>query len=287
MQINTDKKALGAGFMGTVYKCKYNGVDAILKMEKYLPSEPQFERQMHFDNLVARKHPDRFLQLLHAGIINGCMYDKFKPKYPKDLNKLIKKRIADLKASKQCNVLIYAPVLKYTLASVIEKLSIDMRKAIYIHLRKSLDIMHSANYTHNDIHVFNIMCSKPNDPSSYYFIDYGTVINKSDKKSYPADKLTEKYADDDTNLCWSFIYDDAMIYMFKNHKEVHVDIMYKAVNRLISGSMHNEVKCFILYCKQYSKYLEILGCTNDMISNAKQDPLASYLLRSLLNHKNE
>ena len=78
-----------------------------------------------------------------------------------------------------------------------------------------------------------------------------------------------------------------MIYMFKNHKEVHVDIMYKAVNRLISGSMHNEVKCFILYCKQYSKYLEILGCTNDMISNAKQDPLASYLLRSLLNHKNE
>jgi serine/threonine protein kinase len=285
MQLITDKNPLGKGFNGTVYRCKYNNTDAILKMEKYLPTEPQFTRQVNFDLLVAKKHPNRFLQLLHAGIINDCVY-KFNPKIAKDLPKLIKKRIADLKASKQCSVLIYSPVLHYTLGAVIDRLTLDQRKATYRHLRKSLDIMHRQHITHNDIHTTNIMCDKPNDPTSYMLIDYGTVIDATDKQT-AADQLMKKYACDDAALCWSFICDFTILYMIKNfEKATNIDVMYRAVNKLISGTMHNEVKCFILYCKDYREYLKILGCTTSQIAKAQQDPLAGYFLHSLLSCKN-
>jgi hypothetical protein len=283
MQLITDKKPLGKGFNGTVYKCKYNNINAILKIGKYLPDEPEFARQVKFDLLVAKKHPGRFLQLLHAGIINDCSY-AFKPKHPKGTPRAIIDYYAKLKASKQCSVLVYSPVLRHTLDDVVDKLPIETRKAIYQHLRKSLDMMHQIGLSHNDIHRGNIMCQKPADPSSYMLIDYGNINDAADKQN-AMDRLRIKiYAHDDADLCWCFIHDDTITYMYKNNTFIDNRLIDKASAKIVPGNYHPVVKGFILYCRQYHKYLKILGCSAEQITKAKQDPLASYLLRSLLNH---
>ena len=80
------KKKLGNGVMGSVYLCEYNGITAIAKMEKFenvLDTSNPYARQIEF-NAFAKLHPDRFLTLLFAGIVNNCT---FKQPTPNNINR--------------------------------------------------------------------------------------------------------------------------------------------------------------------------------------------------------
>ena len=277
MQVNTDKK-LGSGFNGTVYKCKYNGKHAILKIEKYIPDDGRFERQQRFDIDVASKHRDRFLKLEMSSIINDCKYIEFKPdlsKVPKCAVKNIKKRLE----SKQCSVLIYTPVLKYTLRDVKSKLSVDLRKAIYKHLKKSIDIMHATGWWSNDIHEGNIMCSDWRDPASYVLIDYGEIVNVNDKLSL-IDKKLLSFSDDYVSLVWSVIHEPVFDELEKKKLETKWETIVKKCRKFYPVGKVIRI-LFNVYVNMYAEYLEIIGCTPAMIAKAKQDPLATWLYRYL------
>ena len=277
MQLNTDKK-LGSGFNGTVYKCKYNGKPAILKTEKYIPDDGRFERQQRFDIDVADKHRDCFLKLEMSSIVNDCKYNDFKPdlsKVPKCAIKNAKKRLA----SKQCSVLIYTPVLRHTLGDIKDKLSVDQRKAIYKHLKKSVDIMHATGWWSNDIHDGNIMCSDWRDPTSYVLIDYGEIINVHDKLT-AIDKELLSWSDDYVSLVWSLIYEPVFDELEKKKLETKWEIAVKKCRKFYPKGI--EIKVMLdVYANRYTEYLEIIGCTPAMIANAKQDPLATWLYKKL------
>ena len=277
MQVNTDKK-LGSGFNGTVYKCKYNGRPAILKTEKYIPGDGRFERQQRFDIDVASKHRDRFLKLEMSSIVNDCKYVGFKPdlsKVPKWAIKNVKKRLE----SKQCSILIYTPVLKYTLREVKSKLSVDQRKAIYTHLKKSIDIIHATGWRSNDIHDGNIMCSDWRDPTSYYIIDYGEIVNVNDKLSL-VDKKLLSWSDDYVSLVRSILYDKIFDELEKKKLETKWEIIVKKCRKFYPKGLDIRI-LFYVYANRYTEYLEIIGCTPAMIAKAKQDPLAAWLYNQL------
>ena len=277
MQLNTDKK-LGSGHNGTVYKCKYNGRPAILKIEKYIPNDMRFERQQRFDIDVADKHRDRFLKLEMSSIVNDCKYAGFKPdlsKVPKCAIKNVKKRLA----SKQCSILIYTPVLRYTLRDVKSKLSVDLRKAIYKHLKKSIDIMHATGWWSNDIHDGNIMCSDWRETTSYVLIDYGEIVNVYDKLSL-IDKKLLSWSDDNLSLMWSVIYEPVFDELEKKKLETKWEIIVKKCRKFYPVGKVIRI-LFNVYVNMYAEYLEIIGCTPAMIAKAKQDPLAKWLYNQL------
>ena len=238
MQLNTDKK-LGSGFNGTVYRCKYNDKLAILKTEKYIPDDRRFERQQRFNTDVASKHQDRFLKLEMSSIVNDCKYVGFKPdisKAPKWAIENIKKRLA----STQCSILIYTPVLRYTLREVKSKLSVDQRKAIYKHLRKSIDIMHTIGWTSNDIHDGNIMCSNWRDPTSYVLIDYGEIINIHDKLS-TIDKKILSLFDDYISLVWAMIDEPVFDELLKKKLDTKWEVIVKKCRKFYPAGIETKV----------------------------------------------
>ena len=277
MQLNTDKK-LGSGFNGTVYKCKYNGRLAILKIEKYIPDDGRFERQQRFDIDVADKHRDRFLKLEMSSIVNDCKYAGFKPdlsKVPKWAIKNVKKRLA----SRQCSILIYTPVLRYTLLEVKSKLSVDQRKAIYKHLKKSIDIMHATGWRSNDLHEGNIMCSDWRDPTSYVLIDYGEIVNVHDKLTV-IDKKLLSWSDDYVSLVWSILYDKIFDELERKKLETKWETIVKKCRKFYPKGL--DIRIILdMYVNQYTEYLEIIGCTPAMIASAEQDPLATWLYKKL------
>ena len=278
MQLHTDKK-LGSGFNGTVYACKYNKKPAICKIEKYVQSDERLERQQRFDEDVASKHMDRFLKLEMSSIINDCKYDKFKPDFkhvPKFAIKYVKQRVA----SKQCMMLIYTPVLKYTLKNIKPKLSDDQRKAIYLHLKKSVDIMHAVGWHFNDIHDNNIMCRDWRDSKSYFIIDYGEIINIHDKVKN-IDKVILSESDDYISLVWAMISVKPLFDELEEKKMLTKwDTAVKKFRKFYPKG--KDIKIMLdVYVNHYKDYLEIIGCTPAMIASAKQDPLAAWLYARL------
>jgi serine/threonine protein kinase len=277
MQLNTNKR-LGKGFNGTVYACKYNKKPAVCKIEKYVQSDGRFERQQRFDTDIASKHIDRFLKLEMSSIINNCKYVDFTPdikKVPKIAVKYLKQRIA----STQCSMLIYTPVLHYRLSEVKPKLSDDQRKAIYSHLKKSVDIMHVAGWHSNDLHDENIMCSNWRNPTSYYIIDYGELINQHNKLR-PIDKTVLGYSDDYISLVWAMIYESVFDELLKKKLDTEWDTIVKKCRKFYPKG--KDIKVMLdMYINRYNDYLEIVGCTPSMIAKAKQDPLAVWLYNKL------
>ena len=276
MQLTTEKQ-LGSGFNGIVYSCQYNKKLAICKLEKYIDTEDRFERQRRF-NLVAKKHSDRFLTFELSAIINDGNYDMFT--FDMTLVPLEQKeRVKLLQKSTQCSMLIYTPVLRHTLASVKHRLHDDLRKSIYLHLKKSIDIMHKENWRSNDIHDGNIMCIDWQNPITYYIIDYGEISNTLDKPT-AHDRLVASYANDYISLCWCMLYDKVFNELTEMKIDIPLQTVVKKCRLLVPKGIEIDVT-FRCYTKHYAKYLLIIGCTKKQIDQAKQDPLAIWLYDKL------
>ena len=128
---------------GTVTPGTLNDEPVIIKHAKLDALEPA--RRF---NLTATRHAARFVHLAWSAAV-------YMPK--------------------PAAVLVYMPTLRYTLAQVKHTMSTANRKAVFLHLCKTLEIMHAAGFVHNDIHPGNIMCQVITQPSSYMLIDYQNV----------------------------------------------------------------------------------------------------------------
>ena len=183
MEVKTGKK-LGAGVIGTVYQGTYQKRPCIVKVEKFdgdMSTRGSYARQIHFDNDVARKMPDRFMILLGHGVMNSCDHKQpIEEQAPKDVKKSLQKK----NKLKRCYVLYYAPILKYTLKDVRYKLSSAQHLIMLKQISSAILFMKKQGYIHGDLHDENIMCLTKSD---WKIIDYGTckhrkfITNKEDK----------------------------------------------------------------------------------------------------------
>ena len=215
------KKKLGEGVNGTVFACKYNGTDAIYKIEKYNndnTTKSSFIREIEFSKL-AKKYPKRFMTLRHHEVINNCDHEQKLPKGFDDWPNAVKKVILKKQKYKYCSVLVYTPVLKYTLKQIFHKLSNRQKKHAMNYLMKSVDILQKAGYVHNDIHWGNVMCDRK--VKYWYIIDYGSIWNKKFITNR-IDRLT-RYEYDHVSLFWFFMNNPIYNYMDKYNLFDHFD----------------------------------------------------------------
>lgn len=176
MQI-TRGKQIAQSKNHAVYICDFNGEKAIMKVSQSLPISQDMATMQDFNEAIAR-YPARF-QIL---------------------------KWSAMTADKHIT-LIYTPFLPYQLSEIKNKMSNTLRKAVYLYLRKSLEIMHQAGWSHNNIHSGNIMCKTINNPASYYITDYGQTAKHQANHNRPAGH--SKLHTDYINLVWCMLKNPA------------------------------------------------------------------------------
>jgi serine/threonine protein kinase len=152
-------KQLGRGEFGTTYLVEYNGGRYAMKIERILPHQarPGLQsrvwREIEFATTVANAHGDYFIQLVHHDIIDDCKHkQRFSSKPFND--KEARERQA-LAASPFCARRIWT-LVDTTLATVIDKLTMNARLSIGIQLLNIIALLNSKGYRHNDLHLGNI-----------------------------------------------------------------------------------------------------------------------------------
>ncbi len=227
-------REIGAGVSGTVYLVESGKKKYIYKIEKILDTEA-YERQVDFDEKVAKFYPNTFLTLKSHGIINSCKHKQFLPKFVKGA---FRKALEKKDKSHICIFLLYEPVLKYTLDSIRDKLYSNQN--LYLKMAYDLifaiDTMHRAGFTHNDIHTKNVMT----DGKNFYLIDYGRISHKTYNQS-SVEKEIKKYNLFDIDMClWNcLIYNKPAIHIIEN------DIPLPSIKKFIKSiSQHDEYKKF-------------------------------------------
>jgi len=164
MQI-TRGKQIAQSENHTIYICDFNGEKAIMKVSQPLPisrgnqppnGQDKLATMQDFNEAIAR-YPSRF-QILKWSAMSADKYI----------------------------TLIYTPFLPYQLSEIKNKMSNVLRKAVYLYLRKSLEIMHQAGWSHNNIHSGNIMCKTMGNPASYYITDYNHITQHIPSANQPA-----------------------------------------------------------------------------------------------------
>jgi hypothetical protein len=185
MQI-TRGKQIAQSENHTIYICDFNGEKAIMKVSQPLPisrgnqppnGQDKLATMQDFNEAIAR-YPSRF-QIL---------------------------KWSAMSADKHIT-LIYTPFLPYQLSEIKNKMSTALRKAVYLYLRKSLEIMHQAGWSHNNIHSGNIMCKTMGNPASYYITDYNHITQHIPSANHQA--IHSKLHSDYINLVWCMLKNPA------------------------------------------------------------------------------
>jgi hypothetical protein len=240
------KKKIGSGVMGSVFECDFNGKSFVAKLEKYnftyqgMGLYSTYNRQIEFNENFVKKHSDKFLTLEFAGLINNC---KFKQPIPKKiLNK--KKLLASwIKSQKTdtCSLLIYKPVLSYTLKELNDNKIINPTEnhiKIFKQLLALVKLMNAAGYQHSDIHPGNIMTNSK--MTQWYLIDYGCVLHKK-YDGYEKDEY-EKYNNDTLCLIFCFAWDPIKSYLVKTvRREPIYPLAINSMKFLKTHSIYSEI----------------------------------------------
>ena len=232
-------KKLGEGVNGTVYLCKYKSRNMIYKIEKYnndKSTKSSFIRELEFSKF-AKLHKNRFLTLKYHNIIKDCKHKQKLPKGFEYFEDKFKIRILNKQKYKYCSILVYEPVLKYTLTKIRDKLTNNQLLYAFNYLLKSIDLLQKNKYVYNDLHGYNIMTNST--LSKWYFIDYGAIYKKGWTKNF-SDKQS-KFNNDYETLIWTFIENPFIDYLYNkglfknfNHK--------KYILSLKNSSKFNEIK---------------------------------------------
>lgn len=294
-------KKLGEGVNGTIYLINSSGKEYIYKIEKYIsesqPYKDSFIRQVDFDNKVALYHPDKFLKLKSYGFINECKHIQPIPSWIKGKHKkdLVKKNKMPL-----CSYLIYAPVLKFTLQSIKEKIiqSDKLYFNMMFQLIDQLNILKQSGFTHNDIHDKNIM----SNGKDFYIIDYGMIKHKSYQNNKHDIAFKKFEVNDFILLLTSVINNPVFDYVEKNNlplpnlkvfmnrlkKYKEYDDIIKYIPRGTKQSINDELITFLISILHYDIYKECIGYGNlkfKVIVSEKQLKLLLYCV-SHMNDKN-
>jgi serine/threonine protein kinase len=255
--------------MGTVYLSEYNGKDTVTKIERYNgdnTTKSNYIRQQEFNDKVAVKHPDIFMTLKFSGIDKECKHVQKVSEHRIDWPKKIRD-YHDRKAKfPYCSVMVYEPVLKYTLGEVNNKLNTNNKVRIFKYLKDSVKIMNDAGYLHRDIHDGNIMCDIT--MKKWYIIDYGAIWRKGYIKNIDDDRMG--YGSD-LLFMWFFIENPIFNYIEKNkirkplyskfQRTMKKDPRYKVIEKLIpkgqpKNSDWDALICCIMFYDLYIKCIE-------------------------------
>jgi hypothetical protein len=208
------------------------------------------------------------LTLVFTGFQDDC---KFKHKLPNYLAKdgnAIKLTKNNAKLNR-CSLLVYKPVLKYTLEELLPTMTHINRFIIYKYLHKTLSIMDNEGFCHNDIHSRNVMCDA--SKKHWYLIDYGQIWHKDFEKNGEDDMPQP----DVVMLAWCFIDNPVYDYMHSNQLDHHFDDFIERVSdseefKYIDSKVnHFENKVFagdiiaIYIClKNYNTYIRGMNAEN-------------------------
>lgn len=280
---------LDSGWNGDSYIVK-NTKDELLvlkieRMDNYDEKnkfESEYYRQIDFDKLVAKKHPDKFMVLENHGIIENCVFihsktDEIITKAG-DKRKL---RFIRKNANPNCYYLLYKPVLDGTFKSVKNLIKNDEELLLdfLIQIIKSINIYRKLGFIHTDVNVSNIMFKKEDKKFQWYWIDYGNITNNKYPDSLLDIERKEDQPDYKTNMMVDLL---RLVQRFcmssniaehnttgiqkkefiKELKENHIDKYNKVVKYLpiIEHSILNHLFVLvfkILYPHEYSEYYKI------------------------------
>ena len=167
---------------------KLERIDATPSNSKDIPDyESEYYRQIDFDNLVAKHHPDKFMVLENHGIIKDCIFTHSKTEDA--MTKVDEKRKARfIRKNNQphCYYLLYKPVLDGTFRIVREEIRNDKELLLdfMIQIISSINIYRKLGFIHSDVGVDNIMFKKIDSKYQWYWIDYGNITNNKYPDSY-------------------------------------------------------------------------------------------------------
>jgi hypothetical protein len=230
------------------------------------------------------------MTLVSSGIINNCSHVQELPKF---LKGTYRKAAEQRALYAKCCVLSYKPVLKYTLASIKNKLSNDQKINLCKCLFKSLDILHKHGYMHRDLHGGNIMCDET--MQKWYIIDYGSIYKKTFVKNYLDKQIGFYDADSDFfSIIYASLENPVFDHMSKHEMElpdfliliktIITDIRFKTIKTCFPHILRIKrndlilVACIIL-C--YDLYIDAL-CVESLPVSKKnryvRQPLEKYWL---------
>lgn len=237
-------KKLGQGAEGTVYLAKVKNKKYIYKIEKLnFEAKIAYDRQIEFNDTIAKKYPNKFMTLKSHGIIEDC--DHIQP-IPEWANAANKKFWEQKNEEKSCSYLMYSPILTGTLDSIHSKLLKNKKLYLdaYKQLVESVNIMRKNGYEHRDLHSKNIMYKKNKSKYEWYIIDYGLINNKK-YEQIKHDKNIKKWNPGDLLMLIDWFLNNPIGYvMFKNK------IKYPPIKKYI-----NKIKTFTEEYKEIKKYI--------------------------------
>ena len=186
MQI-TRGKQIAQSDIHTIYICDFNGEKAIMKV-----SQPSLISRGNQPNGKDNK------------AVVAQAFNEAITRYPARFQIL---KWSAISADKHIT-LVYTPFLPYQLSEIKNKMSNAIRKAVYLYLRKSLEIMHQAGWSHNNIHSGNIMCKTIGNPASYYITDYTHVTQQANHSANHSVSYSKLHPDF-INLVWCMLKNPA------------------------------------------------------------------------------
>jgi len=184
-------KLLDGGWNGDTYLVSNGKNEFILKLEKIdaTPTGKEFEseyyRQLDFDKLVAKNHPDKFLTIEKHGIIKNCKFTHSKTEIvEKCPNEIRRARFIRKNKQPDCYYLLYSPVLEGTFRNIRDNLTEPILLDLMKQLIESINIYRKLGFIHTDISFSNIMFKTVNGKYEWYWIDYGNITNIKYPDSY-------------------------------------------------------------------------------------------------------
>jgi serine/threonine protein kinase len=236
-------KELGQGMFADVYliKNKTNNKKFALKVQHVekkdfkLSKKSNVWREINFSVNFANKYPSQYVKLWKYEFIDDC---ETKIKIPFDINTFpisFQKKINRLNSSPYCVKLMY-DLVDGNLHQLDNKLSKFQIYSMIIQLTYSIQLLHSNNYIHGDIHDRNVgwVKTKKNhkikinnyqiSTFGYLFklIDYGMTVNKSDLVTKREKKDFKENYENELVLLIHFMVDTS-IYDYINLNKIDMD----------------------------------------------------------------
>jgi serine/threonine protein kinase len=232
----------GYGMFATVYKIQTpNKKKYALKIQHIKKSDikpnpkSSIWEEINFSINFANKYPTQFVKLYEYDFINGC---KYKQKYSFDISQFppsLQKKFAQLSSSSYCVRIVY-DLIDGNLYELEGKLTVKQIYSMIIQLTYTIQLLHSANYVHGDIHNRNIgwiktgkttkiKLGKLNIPTYGYIfklIDYGMVSNGLNKMTKKEKVEFVNNFENELVLLVHFMVDSA-IYDYNNENKINMD----------------------------------------------------------------
>ena len=207
-------KKIGAGLFGTTYLVKLKNKNYSLKIQKILEKNTKVSynssiyRELDFYSFVnklKKKEQTFFTKLYNYKIENNC---KFKHKPPFKIPPKFKENINKLNKSKLCFKMLIEYHGKTSINNYLKKNKLTLKQlySISIQIINILKILYKYKYSHNDLHLGNLMIQKTKEKYFYFsnkkipfyglkinIIDFGEILHKKYKQNYSKRNVTRLF----------------------------------------------------------------------------------------------